>query len=265
MDIFSSIILGFIQGMTEFLPISSSGHLIIIREFLNIGTDLDLAFDAVLQLATSLAVLVYFRREFIKLFFAFLKLISRKVIDAEEKILLFAIVLGTIPAVVFGLLLEDYMGTTFRSAELVAGMLLLGSLLFFVAEKFAVQKQELTVRKGIWIGFFQVLALLPGMSRSGATISGGLLFGLTREKAARFSFLLSFPIIFGSGMKKLLELGGSGALNEIGASLFCGAVTAFVVGLVVIHYLLKYLRNHTLNVFIIYRVVLAIVIFIFLV
>ena len=121
----------------------------------------------------------------------------------------------------------------------------------FIAEKFASQKEELTVRKGIWIGFFQVLALLPGMSRSGATISGGLLFGLTREKAARFSFLLSFPIIFGSGFKKLLELSGSGALSDIGTSLFWGAITAFIVGLFVIHYLLKYLRNHTLNIFII--------------
>lgn len=263
MDIFSSIILGFVQGLTEFLPISSSGHLIVIREALGIKTTFGLSFDAVLQLATSLAVLVYFRKEFTKLFFAFLKLIQRKAIDSKDKILLWAIVLGTIPAIVFGLFLEDYMETTFRSATLVAVMLLIGSLLFFIAEKLAKQSQELTIKKGIWIGFFQVLALLPGMSRSGATISGGLLFGLKREDAARFSFLLSFPIIFGSGMKKLLELGGEGTLNDIGVTLFFGALTAFTVGLFAIHYLLKYLRNHTLNVFIIYRVILAFLIIIF--
>lgn len=265
MDILSSIILGFIQGMTEFLPVSSSGHLIIARDFLGMGEGLGLSFDAVLQLATSLAVLVYFRHEFIKLLGAFFKMLARKVIEKEEKILLFAIILGTIPAVVFGLILEDSMGTTFRSPLLVAFMLLAGSLLFFIAEKFAKQSEELTVRSGVAIGFFQVLALLPGMSRSGSTIAGGLLFGLTREKAARFSFLLSFPIIFGSGFKKLLELNGDGALNEIGIALLCGAITAFVVGLLVIHYLLKYLRNHTLNIFIIYRVILAVVILVVLV
>lgn len=265
MDIFSSIILGFIQGITEFLPISSSGHLIVVREFLNIETSLGLSFDAVLQLATSIAVLVYFRHEFIKLFFAFIKLITRKVVDAEEKVLMFAIILGTIPAVIFGLFLEESMETTFRSTELVALSLLAGSVLFLVAEKVATQSKELTVKKGVWIGFFQVLALLPGMSRSGSTIAGGLLFGLTREKAARFSFLLSFPVIFGSGMKKLLELNGSGLLNEIGVSLLSGAITAFIVGLFAIHYLLKYLRNHTLNIFIVYRVILAFIILIFLV
>jgi len=261
MDPLSGIILGIIQGLTEFLPISSSGHLIIAREFFGVESAFDLSFDAVLQLATSLTVLVYFRKDFLriaKLPFAYIR---KQVIKREDKILLGALVLGTIPAVVFGLLLEDTMETVFRSAELVAWTLLAGSLIFYLAEKFAKQESVLTEKKGLWIGFFQVLALIPGMSRSGMTISGGLFMGLTRENAARFSFLLSFPIIFGSGMKKLLELGFGGAFNELGISLFLGAVSAFIVGMLAIHYLLKYLKNHSLSVFIWYRVILAAIIF----
>lgn len=263
MEIFSSIILGFVQGATEFIPISSSGHLIIVREIFGFDTSLGLSFDAVLQLATALAVLVYFKKDFVKLFFSFISLFTGKPVEKETRILLFALILGTIPAVLFGLLLEGYIETSFRSAQVVAVMLILGSILFFIAEKFAKQNKNVTVKKGLLIGFFQSLALLPGMSRSGATISGGLLFGLNREQAAKFSFLLSFPIIFGSGMKKLLELSSDGLLNEIGLQLIFGSITSFLVGILVIHHLLKYLRNHTLNIFIYYRVILAILIFIF--
>jgi len=263
MDLLDGIILGIVQGLTEFLPVSSSGHLILAREVLGLPTDLGLSFDAVLQLATSLAVLVYFRVEFGRLLVAFIRLLQRKSVEASDKVLLLAITIGTIPAVIFGLLLEDYMETTFRSAELVAWTLIAGSVLFFLAEKFAKQSENLTVKKGLWIGLFQVLALIPGMSRSGMTISGGLFLGLTRETAARFSFMLAFPIIFGSGIKKFLELGANGALDEIGLSLFVGALSAFIVGVLAIHYLLKYLRNHTLVVFIIYRLVIAGVIFVF--
>lgn len=261
MDIFSSVILGIVQGLTEFLPISSSGHLIVAREFLGLQSDLDLSFDAVLQLATAFAILVYFRKTFWELFLSALSFVQGKGIPHKQKILLLALVAGTIPAVVFGLLLEEYMATTFRSAELVAMMLVFGALLMFFAEKAASQKEELSVKRGLWIGLFQSLALIPGMSRSGMTISGGLFLGLTREDAARFSFLLAFPIIFGAGLKKFLELGGSGALGDIGVPLFFGALSAFTVGMFAIHYLLKYLRNHTLTIFIVYRIVLAVIIF----
>lgn len=261
MNLLDGIILGIIQGLTEFLPISSSGHLILAREVLGLQTSLGLSFDAVLQLATSLAVLVYFRADFVRLFTAAIKWLQRKTVEQKDRILLLALIVGTIPAVILGLLLEDYMGTTFRNAELVAWTLIVGSVLFFIAEKYAKQSENLTVKKGLWIGFFQILALIPGMSRSGMTISGGLLFGLKREEAARFSFMLAFPIIFGGGMKKLLELSANGALNEIGLSLLGGAIAAFMVGVLAIHYLLKYLKNHTLGIFIIYRILLAGVIF----
>lgn len=264
MDLLDGIILGIVQGFTEFLPISSSGHLILVREVLGLQTGLGLSFDAVLQLATSLAVLAYFRADFVRLFWASVRWLQKKTIEQKDKVLLLALIIGTIPAVTVGLLLEGYMETTFRNAELVAWALIAGSILFFLAERFAKQDESLTVKKGLWVGLFQTLSLIPGMSRSGMTISGGLFFGLKREEAARFSFMLAFPIIFGSGMKKFLELSASGSLNEIGLSLFAGALSAFIIGVLTIHYLLKYLRNHTLGIFIVYRIILAVLILVLL-
>lgn len=254
------IILGAVQGLTEFLPISSSGHLILAREILHLNTTLGLSVDAVLQLATSLAVLVYFWRDFWQLLVSFFKMVTGKSVEAPQKTLLWAIVLGTIPAIIAGLLLEKEMETIFRSASLVAVMLLLGSLLFWVAERYAKQNESLTLKKGLIVGLFQCLALVPGVSRSGATISGGLLFGLTRADAAKFGFLLSFPITFGSGLKKLLELFQTGATATIGPELLLGSFVSFLVGIAVIHYLLRFLRTHTLSVFIWYRVALALLV-----
>jgi undecaprenyl-diphosphatase len=264
MDIFSSIILGIVQGITEFLPISSSGHLILAREFLGLETSYGLSVDAVLQLATSFAILLYFRSTFWQMFLTAFSLIRGRGANYENKVLLFGIILGTIPAVILGLLLEDVMATTFRNADLVAWTLLLGAFFFIVAERLAKKNQQLTVQRGFWVGIFQTLALIPGMSRSGSSIAGGLLLGLSRETAARFSFMLGFPIIFGSGLKKLLELETSGVLLELGVPLLVSAVTAFVVGLIAIHFMLRYLKNHTLNVFAYYRIVLALLIFVIL-
>lgn len=264
MDIISGVILGVIQGITEFLPISSSGHLILAREVLGLESQYGLSFDAVLQLATSLAVLLYFRHDFLRLFKSALGFVlSKQQVEAGDRILLLALIFGTIPAVVFGLLLEGYMETTFRSAELVGVTLLLGALIFYIAEKIAKQTESVTPKKGFLIGLFQSLALIPGMSRSGMTISGGLFLGLKREEAARFGFMLAFPIIFGSGAKKLIELGINGGLSDIGVPLLSGAVIAFFVGIAAIHYLLKYLKSHTLSIFIWYRVILALVVFSF--
>lgn len=261
MGIIEGVILGAVQGVTEFLPISSSGHLILAREVLGLGSQYGLSFDAVLQLATSLAVLLYFKHDFLRLFKSALGFVLGKQVGRVDRILLMALIFGTIPAVVLGLLLEGYMETTFRSAELVGFTLLLGALIFYIAEKIAKQTESVTPKKGFIIGLFQSLALIPGMSRSGMTISGGLFLGLKREEAARFGFMLAFPIIFGSGAKKLIELGVNGGLSDIGVALLSGAFIAFFVGIVAIHYLLKYLKNHTLNIFIIYRVVLALIIF----
>ncbi len=260
MEIVNSVILGIIQGATEFIPVSSSGHLILMRDLLNMEVEYSLAFDAVLQLATTFAVLVYFRKDIFSLAKNFFKFISGKFVEAKELILLKAVMLGTIPAVVIGLLLEDSMETIFRNSFLVAMSLIVGGLIMFFAERFAKQNSELNIKKGIGVGFFQALALVPGFSRSGMTISGGLFLGLKREEATRFAFILAFPVLLGAGMKKLLDLGGSGVLDSVGVELFAGSLASFIVGLLAIHFLVTFLKKNTMNAFVIYRFALAIVV-----
>ena len=235
----SYLFLGLVQGLTEFIPVSSSGHLIALREIFFIHGN-DLAFDAVLQFATILAVLVYFWKDLWGLLFDWKKLRI--------------VILATIPAVIVGVLLEDYMETVFRNVILVALTLILGSVIMVAAEYFAKKNRELNVKNGIIIGLFQCLALVPGMSRSGMTISGGLFAGLDREAATRFSFILSFPIILGSGLKKAIEM------PSIDSELIFASLIAFVVGLAAIHFLIKYLKNHSLRIFVWYRIILAVAI-----
>lgn len=273
-----AIILGFVEGATEFIPISSSGHLIIARHLLGVNDAGGLAFDAVIQLATACALLVYFYKDIVRLSVVAWLWLTRKPIEAQEKVLLYSIVLGTIPAVFFGLLLQKKMETVFRNIHLVALMLVFGSLLFLYAEhisKISKNKHKLhghhgeedyhplTLTRGIRIGFYQCLALFPGFSRSGATISGGLIEGLTMGDAVRFSFLLSLPILFGAGFKELFSLRHVLFSTGYGSSLLLGSIVAFITGLVAINFLMKYLKNHTLQVFIWYRIALAVVLFFF--
>lgn len=261
MDIINSIILGIVQGATEFLPISSSGHLIIARDILGIQTGYGLSVDAVLQLATTLAVLLYFWKDILGYIETFFRWIFRKSTEERERILLLAIIVGTIPAIFFGFFLEEIMDTVFRNSSLVAFTLIFGSLIMIFAEKrnkrLKEKDQKLTVKKGLFIGLFQSLALIPGMSRSGMTISGGLANGLSREEATRFSFLLAFPVLFGSGLKKLLDLYNQNILIELSTPIFIGSLTAFVVGLAAIHFLVTFLKKNTMNVFVWYRVIVA--------
>lgn len=263
--IFTNSTLGVVQGLTEFLPISSSGHLILAREVLGAVGETDLTFDALLHFATASAIVVYFWRDIKKLLIALFdlpkKLVNKIGIDESGEMVL-ALAAGTVPAVILGLLLEDIMETLFRNPLLVAGALVAGSLVMLLAE-YVVKKQKQVRalgagwKRGIVLGLFQSLALVPGMSRSGMTISGGMLFGMTRAEAAKFGFLLGVPVLLGAGAKKALELGSDG----LTVAVLAGAVVAFVVAILVIHYLLKFLRNHTLNVFVAYRLLLALGIF----
>ena len=262
MTYIGAIILGFIEGATEFIPVSSSGHLIIARHFLNI-TEGGLSFDAVLQLAATLAIIIYFWNDLWAILKTFWKIVWRKPVEQKEKTLVWAIILGTIPAVIFGLLLESKMDTIFRNVNLVALTLILGAMLFWYAQKKSTQDKTLSVKRGVVIGFFQCLALVPGVSRSGATISGGLLSGLSREEATRFSFLLSVPVLVGAGLKKLLEVRSEIFSSGFGLHLLVGSIVSFVVGLFAIHFLITYLKKHNLNLFIWYRVILAIALFLF--
>lgn len=259
---FEAIILGIFQGLTEFLPISSSGHLIIVRDFFGFGLKNTLSFDAILQLATTLSIVVYFRKDISKLIKDFFRIIFKKEVEKKDKNMVFGIIIATIPAIFFGLLLEEYMDTVFRNVNLVALTLIIGAGIMFVAEKFSKRffhnnNNEITKTNSLIIGFFQALALIPGMSRSGMTISGGLFMGLKRVEATRFAFLMAFPILFGSGLKKLLDIIGGGESVVIGTSLFIGAIVSFVVGLMAIHFLISFLSKHTLKIFIWYRVILA--------
>jgi undecaprenyl-diphosphatase len=259
MDILASIILGFVQGITEFLPVSSSGHLILMHSVLGVEDVSSLAFDAVLQLATACAVVVYFFDEIFILVQAVMRKLGRLPVNEKDITIVKAILIGTIPAIVLGLVLESYMEHAFRNPILVAGVLILGSIFFMYAE-YVYQENfhtgEVDMKTGFKIGLFQTLALIPGFSRSGATIAGGMLLGLNRNDATRFSFLLALPIILGSGSKKLLELISS-PTEVAWMPLAFGALTAFAVGLCAIHFMITFVKKHTLWPFIWYRIILA--------
>jgi len=266
MTILGAVILGLVQGMTEFIPISSSGHLILTRMVFGISDVNGLAFDSVLQLATALAVVVYFFPDLWRLAQTALRKLGRLPVNKSDETLLYALIIATIPAVILGLLLESLMAQAFRHALFVAVFLILGSFLFIYAE-WVYQKRPpsntMTLKKGLTIGFFQSLALFPGMSRSGSTIAGGMLLGLSRGEAARFSFLMAIPIITGAGLKKFLDLLSA---DEAVAWLpvFVGAAVAFVTGLIAVHFMIRFIRHNSLWPFIWYRIILAgFVVFIF--
>jgi undecaprenyl-diphosphatase len=259
----TAIILGAVQGLTEFLPISSSGHLLLARELLGANTEHGLAFDAVLQLGTLVAVFIYFRNDVAQLAQDAWQLARRKDIPEERRQWLAAILLGSIPAGLAGIFLEDTMATVFRTPLLVAAALTAGSLLFLFAEFLAVRQKRhpLTLATGLGVGVFQCLALVPGVSRSGATISGGLILGLDRATAARFSFLLSIPIIGASGLYKLVDLLRTPAPDVSVAALAVGFAVAAGVGYAAIRALLAILQTHGLRPFIVYRLALAAIVF----
>jgi undecaprenyl-diphosphatase len=253
-QIIYSIILGAIQGITEFLPISSTGHLIIFRDILGLNVEYGLSFDAILQLGTALAVLIYFWKDLIALFKGVF--INREV----EQIKLFKfLIIGTIPAILLGLLLQRYMETTFRSTVVIAITLIVGSIIMYFSEKF-IQQNKLSNTKSFVIGLFQSLAIVPGMSRSGMTISGAYFLGVQKDLAVRFSFLLSIPIIWGTGLYSLLKLFKNPELfGQIEIQLLFGFISSFVFGLLSIRFLINFLKSHSFRGFIIYRVALAVI------
>lgn len=259
MSFFEAIILGLVQGITEFLPISSTGHLILIRTVFGVNDAQGLAFDAVLQLASVAAVFVYFFPDVWMLTQTALRKLGRLPVNAREETLLYALIVATIPAVVIGLLLESFIESKFRSPLLVAFVLVAGSIFFMYTEyvyQNTPRKNIMSISNGFKIGLFQVLALIPGLSRSGVTICGGVLLGLSRVEAARFAFLLALPILTGAGLKKLLDLIVS---DEAVAwiPLLVGSFVSFVTSLLAIHFLLSFVRSHTLWPFIWYRIILA--------
>ncbi len=259
MDIVASIILGFVQGITEFLPVSSTGHLVLLHIVLGVEDVSSLAFDAILHLATALAVIVYFFDELFMLLQAVLRTLGRLPVNEKDILIVKALLIGTIPAVIGGFFLESYMDLLFRNPILVAIILILGSLLFMYAEYVYdnnFHTGNIDTGTGFKIGLFQMLALIPGMSRSGVTISGGMILGLNRSEATRFSFLLALPVILGAGAKKMLELLSS-SVEVAWVPVGIGAGVSFLVGLCAIHFMVTYIKNHSLWPFIWYRITLA--------
>lgn len=265
MSNFQSIVLGAVQGLTEFLPISSSGHLILFPWVLG-WPDSGLAFDAFLHLGTIVAVLIYFFKDLCRLARGgFLSLIERKIGFDVDRLQFWLIVIGTIPGGLAGYFLQGYAETAFRSPLLIATTLsVVGFLLYYIDGKFPSSRSmdEISYKEAIWIGIAQACAIVPGVSRSGATMLMARLMGLTREASARFSFLLSFPIILAAGIfkgKDLLEPGQSFDPT----TLALGFGSSCLVGLLAIHFLIQYLKRANFSVFAWYRIALGIFIIVF--
>jgi undecaprenyl-diphosphatase len=259
MNFFYAIFLGLLQGATEFLPISSSAHLALVEFFLGIEEG-GLAFDVALHLGTLLGVIIYFRRDFILMFIA---LVKPGVLGEEargQRLLALYICLGTIPAVVAGYLLKDIAETLFREPVLIAGSLAGAGLLLLLADKFGKHQRSMKTLGFVdvaVIGLGQALALMPGVSRSGITMTAGLMRGLNRMSAARFSFLLSVPIILGAGVYNLPAIIKQGSEpGQVGFYL-AGFIAAAVSGYLVIAFLLRFIQAHSFAVFAYYRFVLA--------
>jgi undecaprenyl-diphosphatase len=261
MDAFQAIVLGIVQGLTEFLPISSTAHLRLVPAFAG-WDDPGTAFTAVVQLGTMAAVLLYFRHDLWNIARAWLRSLrdpeARGTLDAR---LGWYLIVGTIPISILGLLFKDKIETDARQLVLIGIALIVLGLVLELAEKVGRKErgvESLTMRDGIIIGCAQALALVPGVSRSGSTITAGLFLGLERAAAARYSFLLSVPAVVLSGLFELKDVGdggGAGAIPTIIATIF-----AFIVGYASIAWFLKYLARHPVTVFVIYRVVLGVLV-----
>ncbi len=252
-------LLGIVQGLTEFLPVSSSAHLSIVGQLFMGGRDPGAAFTAVSQLGTESAVIIYFAKDIGRIIKQWaLSLVGKAPRDDPDARMGWLVILGSIPIVVLGLLLQDLIDTNFRNLWVTVAMLAGFGLVLLIADRSAknvLELKDLTWGHGIIYGLFQALALIPGVSRSGASIAGGLFLGYRREAAARYAFLLAIPAVFGSGLYKLKDIAAEPAPDWL--PIILATALAFVIGMTVIHWLLRYVSNHSFLPFVIYRFVLA--------
>jgi len=266
MNFIDAAILGALQGITEFLPISSSGHLILAEKFMNLDIESLKSFDVMLNLGTLLAVLIYFWQEVKGMIIAFWKFIVRKLPanDPHAKLIVY-LVLGTIPAVIVGLF-GDTIDEHFRNAKSVTVMMLMVAIVFVIAELFYKKVKAKKVEVGSWkqaliIGIAQSFALVPGISRSGSTIVAGLFQGIERENVAKFSFLLSIPAVCGAITLTGIKILKHGTVNVAMGPLFIGFLMSFIFGILSVAFLMKFLKKHSLNTFAVYRILFAILLF----
>lgn len=273
-EIVQAIILGVLQGLTEFIPVSSSAHLIIVpwllEPFTGVG-DFGLSFDVALHLGTLLAVLAYFWSDWLRYIKAGIaSLRQRSLAGDHDRLLAWLLIIGCIPGAIAGVLLDDPIeqffhtpgGVHLGSRMVVIALLLMAlGLVLLLGERLARHVRRLdslTVRDAVLIGLAQAAAVFPGISRSGSTITMGLLLGLTRETAARFSFLLAAPIILGAGIKKMYDVAQVGLSDNEQLIFLAGFLSAAIVGYLCIRFLLRYLQSHSTEVFVWYRLALGI-------
>lgn len=262
MTLLQAIILGIIQGATEFLPISSSGHLVLVPSLLGweIPADQAFAFNILLQAATLVAVFSFFFKDLKSLAKATLMAIKKKSFEDPEAQLGLKIILATIPAGLVGLLLNSYFEDVYNSPMATALLLLVTAMLLIIAEKAgnrSLPMEKTTWKDALWVGLFQVLALFPGISRSGATITGGMLRNLDRPSSARFSFLISVPLMLAVGSIGLFKFFTLPETNSSLPLFFAGSLSAAVVGYLSIKWLLKFLNQRSLYTFAVYCVLFA--------
>jgi undecaprenyl-diphosphatase len=270
MSFIEAVVLGLVQGLTEFLPISSSAHVRVVGELMAPGEDPGAAFTAIIQLGTETAVLIYFWKDITRIIGRWFKALAGKIPHSDPDVRMgWLVILGSIPIGVLGLLFESQIDHSLRNLYITATMLILFGILLGFADRFAPQRKqldELSVRDGILFGLAQALALIPGVSRSGGTITAGLLMGYTRKSAARYAFLLAIPAVFASGLYKaakevpvLFTAEGRAVAAAAGEpsllAIAVATVVAFVVGFAVIVWFMRIIENHSYLMFVVYRVV----------
>lgn len=254
--------MGLVQGLTEFLPISSTAHLRIVPEFFR-WPDAGAAYTAVIQLGTTLAVIIFFWKDIVRVLIAMVNALKAKQPMATPDARLgWGVILGTIPIAIVGLALKKVIETHFRSLYVIASSLIILAIILFIVERRAKHARttgDITLKDGLVVGGWQTLALIPGASRSGTTLTGALLLGFKREDAARFSFLLSIPATTLAGLFELKHF--FEAQEKPWLAIIVGTVVAFISGWASIAWLLKYLRTRTTAVFIVYRIALGLLLF----
>lgn len=262
--IIQAVIMGIVQGLTEFLPISSSGHLVIIPALFGWGDEFirSLAFTVMLHVGTLVALLVYFREDWLRLVPAGLAAMrDRSLRGDHDRRLAWLLMAATVPAAIAGFLINDLAETTFREVGLVAIMLVVGAAILWLADRWGGREKgvdDVTFPVAIGIGAAQALALVPGISRSGISISAARLAGLDREAAARFSFLMATPITAGAIVFEARSLlTGEAGVDVAAMPLLAGMLAALLAGIAAIHFMLRYLRTRSLDVFVWYRLALA--------
>jgi undecaprenyl-diphosphatase len=266
-DIWQAILLGLTQGASEYAPISSSGHLILVPWMLDIpivrDADLNKTFDVALHMGTLLGAIIYFRRDLARYLVAWCRTLGSRRIETTDQRLAWALVIGTIPAVIVGAALENVIQENLGQPWLIAVMFVaFGVVMWWVDRVMSRDRafDTITVRTGLYLGIAQSIALQPGVSRSGVTMTAARLIGLDRESSARFSFLLSIPVVLGAGLYKSLDLFEDG-FQGYGSEFFWGFVASAVSGFVVIAFLLRYLKGHSFAIFLWYRLIVAAIAF----